>query len=1259
MYSTSHFRITSSLFIVWALLSLVFVAAEDPEGIRELRVFTPAAPTVAVSEEPLFQSLTPEESGLDLVIPIDTSHPDKRLYYSAMACGSVAAGDLDGDGWSDLFFAAGPVPNRLYRNRAGDPGPLFEDVSEKAGIADPDGWGTGAVLADIDGDGDLDIYVCRYDAPNLLFLNDSQPGEFRFHEAAAEWGLDLVDASLMAQFVDYDGDGLLDVFLVTNSLYNKGGRPAEGVPMRRVEGGWEVLEPWDRYFGFSSIDPVSGQPTFTEIGRPNRLLRNEGGKFRDVSVEAGILRRPSHSNGAVWFDRDGDGFLDLYVANDFSDRDEFYHNRGDGTFEEMAAEVFQHTAWFSMGGAAEDFNGDGRSDLIIADMLPTTHYRQKATMGEMGAAFAEMYAAGLPRQNMVNTYFINTGTGFFFEAARLSGLAKSDWTWTVKSGDLDGDGRVDLYFTTGHSRDFNHSDFHKPTPDERVGRDEWSFYEDKPELREHDLAFRNVTEWKFEKAGEKWGLGRKETMTFGAGLADFDRDGDLDMVTVSLEDAPVFHRNLTAERGTARHVLLRLKGAGKNRYGIGTRVRLETASGQTQTRVLTPWNGYQESDEPLVHFGLGEEDQIASLELRWPGGTRQTFRDLKANRWLEISETEGKQSAPPEKPAITSWFRAVPEFTALASPETPFDDFERQPLLPHQHSRLGPGQAWGDVDGDGAPDLYLGGAKGHPGRLLLNRGTDSAGNPTFALRMRPPFTEMRNYEDLGALLLDVDGDGDRDLLAVGGSVEGEPGAAFLADRLYLNDGTGDFTAVEDHLPDPGPGDYISGGAAAAADFDRNGSLDVFIGGRVVPGEYPVAARNRLLINDGTGHFTDRAEEFGLIETGMVTAALWSDIDSDGWPDLLVTHEWGPVRVFSNREGRLVEVTEKAGLAKATGFWNSIAGRDLTGNGHIDFVVGNLGRNTKYSASAKAPELLFYGDVGGNGKKNLVEAKPDESLDGLLPRRGLSCSSLAMPSLLKRIDTYHEWASSELGEIYDSTRLDRALRLEATTLESMVMINDGEGGFTLHPLPTLAQLAPVFGIGLADFDGDGHCDVALAQNFFSTQEETGPYDGGMSLLLRGSSNGIDGLSEVWPLQSGIVVPGDSQSLGVADIDGDDRPDLCFGVNEAPSALFLNQTEKGNGGAPLVIELHGPKGNPDAIGARITVEVPGLKKQTAEMSAGSGYLSQSEPALYFGWGEQSDKRTDPDEAQVTIQWPDGETTVQTLARNAGPRYRISAK
>jgi hypothetical protein len=1224
------------------------------EAPKVIRTFPSAVSSGKETDSPLFRTLTPGLSGLDFLIPIDNSHPERRLYYSAMACGSVATGDLDGDGWPEVFFAAGPVSNRLYRNSGEKEGPRFVEVPDAAGLSENDSWCTGSTMVDIDGDGDLDVYVCRYDEPNQLFLNESTPDEFRFREAAAEWGLDIKDATLSPSFVDYDRDGDLDVFLAINAYYRKGGRPEEGVPMRKTETGWEVVEPWDRFFRFSSLDPFSGEPKYDETGRPNRLLRNEGGRFSDVSSAAGLLPASSHTNAAAWLDYDNDGWLDLYVANDFADRDELYLNQKDGTFREVAPDVLQHTTWFSMGMAAEDFNNDGMTDLVVADMLPSTHYRQKVTMGEMGASFAAMYEAGLPRQNMVNTYFVNTGTGFFLEAARMSGISKTDWTWTVKSGDLDGDGRIDLFFPTGHTRDFNHSDYKGATPLDRIGKEDWDFFIDRPELREHDLVFRNSGDWKFEKSDDAWGLGQRETMTYGAAISDIDRDGDLDLISISLEDAPVLYLNRSNEKEGRNHLLIRLKGRSGNTYGFGAKVTLTLPDGARQTRTLLPSNGYQESDEPLIHFGMGSFDHAASIQVDWGTGNHSHIGETKGNRWIEI--TEATEPASRQEPITQSpWFRTTPNFEALATPETSFDDFLRQPLLPHRHSQLGPGQAWGDIDGDDRPDLYLGGTKGQPGKMLLYRGLDAEGLPFFTMKMRTPFTGMTDHEDLGALLLDVDGDGDSDLFTVSGSVECSPGDPSLRDRLYLNDGTGAFTEVMDRIPAPGQGNFTSGSVATAADFDRDGDLDIFIGGRIIPGEYPVAARNSFLVNDGTGHFQESSADHGISSTGLVTAALWSDIDRDGWSDLLIAHEWGAIRVFSNQEGKLIETTEAAGLAGATGFWNSIAGRDLNGDGAIDYIAGNLGRNTKYSASPKSPELIFYGDVGGSGKKNLIEAKVDPSKACLLPRRGLSCSSTAIPNLLKHVNTYHGWASAALEEIYDPERLKEALRLEATMLDSVALINDGEGHFTVHPLPPLAQLAPVFGIAMSDFDGDGFTDVALAQNFFTPQQETGPYDGGLGLLLKGKapeSSGEIPLTEMWPIESGIVVPGDGKSLGITDFTGRGRPDLIFGRNNAPPAFFINETETKNSGEPLAVTLKGKPGNPTAIGAMVSVQVRGIPKQTAEIHSGSGYLSQSVPTLFFGRGANS--KSNP--ATISVVWPDGTRSEQSIPSGEGPQISI---
>lgn len=1250
------------LALFWAgsilMMGADAVFAEEENRVRLLRTFSETPDTSSSARLPRFETVLAEESGVDFSIPIDDEHQDRRLYYSSMACGSAASGDLDGDGFPELFFAAGPVANRLYRNVGEGKALRFEPVELVPEMADEESWSTGSAMVDIDNDGDLDLYVCRYDAPNRLWLNDSEPGKFRFRESAALFGLDLVDASLMPSFADYDRDGDLDVFVVMNAYYRKGGRPPEGVPMRKTRTGWEVVPPMDRFFRFSSIDPATGEPSYDECGRPNRLLRNDGGLFVDVSEAVGLRPDKAHTNGSVWWDFDSDGYLDLYVANDFAATDRCYRNQGDGTFREMAADLFQHSTWFSMGAAAEDFNGDGRTDLVVADMAPTTHYRQKVTMGEMSASFDAMYAAGLPRQNMVNTYFVNTGAGLFFEAARQAGIAQTDWTWTVKSGDLDNDGRVDLYFTTGHSRDFNNSDLKQVSPAERVGREDWDFFRDVPELRERDLAFQNALNWGFQNANAAWGFGQRETMSYGASLADLDRDGDLDLVTMRLNDALGLYRNRSADEFGTRSVLLSLQGRKSNRFGLGARLRLETADGKTQTRTLLTQNGYQESDAPQVHFGVGGADAIAKLTIEWPSGIIQVLRDLPTNRWWEITEKDASEKEAHDRdPETAPLFRRSRTLSQLRLREQPFDDFYRQPLLPHQHSQLGPGMAWGDADGDGNFDLYLGGPKGQSGYLLMGRGVDAEGEPVFALRMRKPFTETKSNEDLGALWFEADGDGDADLLVVSGSVECEPGDADLVDRLYLNDGTGNFSDGTGRLPTEEKGGPASGSVAAAADFDRDGDLDVFIGGRVVPGEYPLPARNQLLRNDG-GTFVEIADEFGLEKTGLVTAALWSDVDADGWIDLLVAHEWGAIRLFRNREGELVDETASTGLADATGFWNSIAGRDLDGDGDIDFLAGNLGHNTKYHASPELPEIIYYGAFDESGRKNLIEAKIDKKQNCLLPRRGLSCSSRAMPSLLGKVRTYHGWASSTLGDLYADQNLAKASRWEATTLDSVLLLNDGEGRFEIRPLPEMAQLAPLFGIALTDVDADGVTDAVLAQNFLTPQQETGPYDGSLSLLLRGerTDGGDFRFSESWPLESGIAIPGDAKSLTVADLDFDARPDLFFGVNNHAPILFLNESITGD---PLAIELVGDSGNPHAVGAKVVVEIEGRITQATEIQAGAGYLSQSIPRQFFGWGNSAEEKALPDRADVTIFWPRGRKSMHSLARADGPNYKIHLK
>jgi len=1194
----------------------------------------------------LFEALPSEITGIDLRVPIDTDHPDERLYYSAMACGSVAAGDLDGDGRVDLFFACGAVPNRLYRQTGKDF--VFEDLTKEAGVGATRVWATGAVLVDIDNDGDLDIYVTCYDDPNLLYVNESVPGQMKFREQAGRFGLDLVDACLAANFADYDHDGDLDVFMVMNAYYRKGGRPEEKIPMQRTESGWRTVPPWDRYYAVVSVDPQTGMPKYGEVGRRNRLLRNHGGKFLDASVEAGIILQPAYTNSSAWWDYDGDGWLDLYVGNDFANRDEFYRNNGDGTFREQAADAFQHTTWFSMGAAAEDLNNDGRVDFLSTDMLPTSHFRRQATMGDMEESFAQMNRSGLPRQKRGNTLLVNTGTGLFLETAWMSGVSKTARAWTVKSGDFDGDGWIDLFFPTGQTRDFNHADFSTLSSRMTVGKNTWDFFESRPELRQRNAVFQNRGELLFKSSTKEWGLGRTETMSYGGTLADFDSDGDLDLVVMNLNDPPSVFRNRSADLEKGRFLSVELKGTQSNRQGLGSVVRVSLSDGTKLMRTLAPYNGFLESDEPCLHFGLGKSGEVASLSVEWPSGAKQIFDDIQANTRFRITEPARSNELPEAVDGpLSPWFTSTGSLSGAAVEEREFDDFLRQPLLPHKHSLMGPGQAWGDVDGDGFDDLYLGSPSGAPGRLLLSRGVDEKGRPKFGLRLQAPFdsAEFIDYEDQGVLFFDADGDGDEDLFVVSGSVEWNHGEGHFRDRLYLNDGLGEFEKAEESAL---PSLTSSGGAVVAADFDRDGDLDLFVAGRVVPGRYPIAARNVLLVNDGTGHFEDGTYRYanGLAYTGLVTAALWSDSNDDGWLDLFLTHEWGAIKLFRNRQGKMFDdVTDASALGGRLGLWNSISGSDFDGDGDIDYLVGNLGMNTDYHATREHPGVVLYGDFEGGGTRHIIEAKIDGQNGELVPRRGLSSLSRVMPSLLKVTPTFEQFAKSTVADLFAPNRVNEAFRLEINTVKSMALINDGNGKFDWLELPGLAQVAPVFGIAMGDFNADGYVDAVLAQNFYSPHQETGPMDGGLSVLLRGNrGNGKsqDLWRSVWPESSGVVIPGDAKSVGIGDMNGDFRPDLVFGINGRAPRLLLNENDVGAGndtGNPLAIKLRGTRGNPKAIGAKVRLEVSGISPQSMEQTAGSGYLTQNSATLFFGLGDQE---IDGLTVVAKVRWPDGTAT-----------------
>jgi len=1161
-----------------------------PPGAAQARPGASAAG--GISEEPLsphtgrrgatmFKLLSPQETG----VVTENNYADPKIWgerYAEFEAGSigtgVAIGDYDGDGRPDIFVVSKTESCRLFRNLGGW---RFEDVTERAGVGDKGEaagiWKQGATFVDVDNDGLLDLYVCRFGAPNLLYMNQ---GDGTFREDAAARGLAVNDGCIMAAFCDYDRDGFLDLFIQTN-------RPeSEGHP-----------------------NP-----------QRNYLFHNNGdGTFRDVTDRAGISGK-AQGHSAIWWDYDGDGWPDLYVANDFTPPDKLYHNNRDGTFTDTIDSVVPHMPFSSMGSDLGDVNNDGLIDFLVADMAATTHQKDQRTLANARRLILDRAddSAEAP-EYMRNALYINTGTGRCLEAANLAGLAATDWTWSVRLEDLDNDGRLDLFVTNGMYRDLNNADLlarmmMAESPEARV-----SVLRASPELAEQHLAFRNLGDLRFEDASAAWGLNQRG-ISFGAALGDLDGDGNLDIVYSNYRGGVTLLRN---DADSGHRITVALRGTRSNRYGVGSTVRIESDSG-IQVRTLVLSRGVYSSSEPIVHFGLGGDTRIRRLTVSWPSGQAQSFEDLAVDCRYTITEPQAGPAPENPRPAAGARFTEVSRSAGLSlrSREILVDDTVEQPLLPVRQNRRGPALAVGDVNGDGRDDLVLGGTPLDPTRILV----ESSAFRFFASDSSVLAAEGP-LSDGPLLLFDADGDGANDLLITRGGSARPAGSPEFQARLFLNDGFGVFRQAPAGSLPPLP---ISAGAVSAADFDRSGRLGVFLGGRVLPGRYPLAPRSALLANRG-GRFEDVTDSLapGLREVGMVTGALWSDVDGDGWPDLLLALEWGHVRYFHNNRGAGFEDwSERAGFASAgTGWWTSIAAADFNGDGRPDYVVGNVGLNTQYRASPEHPALLFYGDFRGDGAAQLVEGYYEG--DRLYPWRTRRDLGAAIPSVLKRFPRVDTYSRATLGEILGDDRLSAALRFAATEFRSGVFLSQPDGTYRFEPLPRIAQISPIQGLVAGDFDGDGRADIYAVQNSYAPIPAVGRFDGGLSQLLRGDGRG--GFTPVAPAESNLVVPGDAKALAVIDLDEDGWPDFVVTRNNGTPLAFRNSGVAGRN--CLSVRLKGPRANPDAVGARITLEHADGSSQVREVHAGSGYYTQSSAASFFGWTGGNPPR------RIRVRWPSG--------------------
>lgn len=1183
---------------------------------------------IAKSASPGFTQMDPGAVGIQYGPPTITELDKIPVHVSNPG---LAAGDVDGDGLCDLFICRLDGSSGLFRN-LGDW--RFENTTETSGLNLAGKSFFGATLADIDGDGDLDLLLLSLSMGSALYRNDGT-GHFT-EDNSMPWLKSEFAGDVSATLADIDGDGDLDLYITRyRQVLLKYKMPRveyDAMIAKAMRGLQNGVKPNDEFLGhffvFSEYDGKEVKYRIEEKGALDALYLNDGkGQFRLASNDPGRFRdekgqpmpMPEDWGLAAMFrDIDNDGDPDLYVCNDFLSPDRFWINDGTGQFQLIDRLALRRTSWFSMGVDFADINRDGHLDFFVVDMLSRSHLRRKRQMGDMIPTPIVIGRVDDRPQFMQNTLFLNRGDGSYTEIAQLAGLKASEWSWCPMFLDIDLDGYEDVIVSNGMKHDMMDADADAEMlklgnlDREQSVQIMNTIY---PKLDTPNLIFRNKGDLTFEDKSREWGF-RAGAISGGMVSADLDNDGDLDIVINNIEDYPLeIYRN----DASAPRVAVRLRSESANTQGIGARLRL-TGGPVEQTQEIIVGGAYSSSSEPMRTFAAGQSGGDMKLEVLWRDGRRTVIEDVKPDRLYVVSDTSALPYRPAPAPKVETVFEDRSDKLNHKHSEAPFDDFAAQPLLPNRLSQLGPGIAWFDVDRDGDDDLIVGSGRAGNIHVLVNDGKGG-----FEDHKSPQL-----HMEITGLLGFINHEGDVSLFAgmsdyESGQTEHPSAMGFYfkeGKRWHLQDGIDDFSS--------------STGPVSLGDIDGDGDLDLFVGGRVVPGKYPTPASSRVFLNDNGKWTLDAANQKALTDLGMVSSSVFGDIDGDGDADLVLALEWGPIKILRNDGGRLVDATAEFGLSSFKGWWNGIALGDLDNDGRLDIVASNWGRNTKYenAYSVLKPLQIYYGDLDDNGVTDVVEAHFDKYMNVLVPERGRSCSSRAIPLIGQRNASYTEFGGRSLHEVYGAC-LETARTVDANTLAHMVFLNRGKR-YEGRELPIEAQFAPGFYVGVADYDGDGNEDIFMSQNFFAVQVETPRNDGGRSIWLKGDGSG--NFKTVPAHVSGVAVYGEQRGAALADYDRDGRVDVVVSQNGAQTKLFRNRLGKPG----LRVRLQGDAKNPSGIGAVIRLKHGDRMGPARLVTAGSGYWSQDSSAHVLALPERP--------ASLEVRWPGGKTTTTPIPANA---------